>query len=321
MLVGDFLARLGEFGSTIISYWYVWITGAPFVIDQGLSSKYLPINFIRWVDEKWPETNRHRFFKWLCLVGFVIASFQAFDHVNQEVKRVSAELQTTKTELSTKKIGLEIAQQALADTRQKLAEANAKTQMQTTPSAEQPKAAFDLDDDADVKAKMIQTCGEITVVKGRGSSKLDLQNGSFVAPNTVCQFPPPTEEMKRLSNKELKERAAKLSRELQAFKTKLENQIDYRMKDNDRRALEDRFREEFKSLYLERGAALASAILARIDGPVEIHEPADGNMQGMKWAFSTRLGRSSLYFRKPIGIDYAGNVDGYLKFIAEKLPE
>lgn len=169
--------------------------------------------------------------------------------------------------------------------------------------------------------KIIQSCGDMTIVRGRGSSKLDLQNGSFVAPNAVCQFPPPTEEMKRLSNKGLKERIAKLSEELQAFKAKADSQIDYKMRDSERRALEQKSRDEFKGLYLERGAALASAVLARIDGPIEIREPADNNMQGTTWAFATRLGRSSLYFGKPIGIDYAGNVDSYLKFIAAKLPE
>lgn len=320
--MADYLARIWEFITTVSVQYVAWVSAVLFTVDQILSRNFWSKDALELADRILPEGNRHRLFKWLALVGFLFASFQAFDHANQDLKRVSAEALTSKTDLSTKTSELDAAQQALAGTRRQLAEAKAKiAQAPPIPIAEQPKAAFDLDDDAEVKAKIIQSCGDMTIVRGRGSSKLDLQNGSFVAPNAVCQFPPPTEEMKRLSNKGLKERIAKLSEELQAFKAKADSQIDYKMRDSERRALEQKSRDEFKGLYLERGAALASAVLARIDGPIEIREPADNNMQGTTWAFATRLGRSSLYFGKPIGIDYAGNVDSYLKFIAAKLPE
>jgi hypothetical protein len=84
--MGDFFVRLLEFGSAIIGYWYVWITGAPFVIDQGLSHKYPPKRFVDFADEWWPPDGRHKILKWICAAGFVVASFQAFDHVNGELK-------------------------------------------------------------------------------------------------------------------------------------------------------------------------------------------------------------------------------------------
>lgn len=84
--MGDFFARLWEFGSAIIGYWYVWITGAPFVIDQGLNHKYLPKRVVDFADAWWPPEGRHRILKAICAVGFVIASFQAFDQKNSELK-------------------------------------------------------------------------------------------------------------------------------------------------------------------------------------------------------------------------------------------
>jgi hypothetical protein len=138
--------------------------------------------------------------------------------------------------------------------------------------------------------------------------------------NATFIFPPPTDEMKRLSRKELKEQVVELSSELQMFEAKIDGERDVKLNDDQRRALDHRATEEFKSLYLERAASLASAILAQV-GPVEIPSPAENDMQGMMWFSSTRHGRSSLYFGKPIGLEPAKDVDNFLKFIAEKLSE
>jgi hypothetical protein len=89
--MGDFFARFSEFGSAIIGYWYVWITGAPFVIDQGLSHKYLPKRVVDLADKWWPPEGRHRILKWICAAGFVVASFQVFDNINTELKTVRAQ--------------------------------------------------------------------------------------------------------------------------------------------------------------------------------------------------------------------------------------
>jgi hypothetical protein len=42
-------------------------------------------------DRFWPEERRHQFLKWLCVFGFAIGSFQAFDHVNADLKSVRAQ--------------------------------------------------------------------------------------------------------------------------------------------------------------------------------------------------------------------------------------
>ena len=70
----------------------VWMTTVPFVIDQGLSHKYLPKRLVEVAEKAWPEERRHRFFRLLCAMGFAIASFQAFDHVNTELKKVRAQV-------------------------------------------------------------------------------------------------------------------------------------------------------------------------------------------------------------------------------------
>jgi len=195
----------------------------------------------------------------------------------------------------------------------------AKSPSEATSNANQ-KPLFDLDDNSDIKAKNIKSCGDLTIVKARGDSKLELENGSFVAPNSHCPFPPPTDEMKRLSNKEIRDRVAKLSGELQAFQVKIDGERTTALSDNQRREVARRAEEEFRSVYLERATSLASAILAQI-GPFEIPEGASNDIKAMQRASAIRLGRSSLYFGKPIGIEPANNVDNFLRFVAEKLPQ
>jgi hypothetical protein len=68
----------------------------PFVIDQVLSQKYLPKWLAEWTDAWWPPEKRHRVLKWLCVFGFVVASFQAYDNVNNRLREAQ------KTSLETK---------------------------------------------------------------------------------------------------------------------------------------------------------------------------------------------------------------------------
>jgi hypothetical protein len=68
--MGDLVARVWEFTWVVLGYWYVWVTTVSFLIDQGLSHKYLPKRLIELADEYWPEGGRHQFFKWLCIIGF-----------------------------------------------------------------------------------------------------------------------------------------------------------------------------------------------------------------------------------------------------------
>jgi hypothetical protein len=89
--MGDFFSRLGEFVWAVLGYWYVWVTTVPFVIDQGLNHKYLPKRLVELADSIWPEQQRHALLKWLCVIGFVVGSFQAFDHVNTELKNTRAQ--------------------------------------------------------------------------------------------------------------------------------------------------------------------------------------------------------------------------------------
>jgi hypothetical protein len=65
-------SRILDFVWAVIGYWYVWVTTVPFVIDQGLSHKFLPKRFVEWADRQWPPDQRHHVLKWLCVVGFEI---------------------------------------------------------------------------------------------------------------------------------------------------------------------------------------------------------------------------------------------------------
>ncbi|MDB5603185.1 MAG: hypothetical protein JWP25_85 [Bradyrhizobium sp.] len=310
----EFLARILEFGCAIIGYWYVWLTVVPFFIDQILSRNFWSKETLERFDQKWPPDRRHRFFKWVCMIGFVFASFQAFDHVNQEAKRASIELQTTKTDLSTKKNELETAQQALADTRGQLAEANAKITQAPSPGAEQPKATIDLDDNIDINVDGLRSSGTGTVIKGRGSGKGFFKDISSTFADAKFPLVPLSETEKAIPNDKIRDRLTEFFKGLSELEAK-------RQAIRDNEAQRKAWEEEFKSTYLPRARTLQSLIISRIGGVEPTIQNADINdMPGMMLVSSIRLGRSSLGHDKPIGLQPALNVMNYLQYLAERMP-
>ncbi|QAU46132.1 hypothetical protein [Bradyrhizobium guangzhouense] len=90
--MGDYLARLWEFGWAVITYWLWWVTTVPFLIDQLLSKNFWHPETIERIDQFWPPEKRHRLFKRLAIFGLALGSFLAFDHVNSELKSTREEL-------------------------------------------------------------------------------------------------------------------------------------------------------------------------------------------------------------------------------------
>jgi hypothetical protein len=142
----DLTVRLRDFAEAVVGYWYFWVTGVLFVIDQSLSNKYLPLRFIELLDRMWPPENRHHVFRWACVAGFVVASFQAFDHADRQRQHAETALQTTATNLSNKEIEVQSAQRALEDARRQLAEATVRVP---------PKPAFDIAGNDTIFAKSL----------------------------------------------------------------------------------------------------------------------------------------------------------------------
>jgi hypothetical protein len=189
------------------------------------------------------------------------------------------------------------------------------------------KPSFDLHGNVDIDADNIQQCGEMTIVEAQGEStehgqaKLKLKNFSGVAPGARCAFPSPSDELKKLSPAELKERVEKLSGKLEAFQARMDNERDKLSIGDDagREALEQHEKEEFKSTYLKPARSLASAIEDRIGTIYKIPEGANNDLEAMQRASSIRLGRSSLLFNKPIGMRPLHDVNAFLLFIASQL--
>jgi len=88
--MGDFLARVWEFSIAVATNWLWWVTTVPFFIDQLLSRNFWSKAAVERLSARWPEEERHRFFKMVAVAGFAVASFQAFDHVNTELKTVKS---------------------------------------------------------------------------------------------------------------------------------------------------------------------------------------------------------------------------------------
>jgi hypothetical protein len=84
--MADYFARVWEFICAFGAQYLAWVGAVLFGIDQLLSPNFWHPERISWLNEKWPAENRHRTFKYLAIVGFAVASFQAFDHVNSELK-------------------------------------------------------------------------------------------------------------------------------------------------------------------------------------------------------------------------------------------
>lgn len=91
--MGDFLARIWEFLAAVLTFWTAWITGVPFVIEQGLP--YLPESWQRWLERRWPEERRYPLLKKVAITGLALASFQAFDSINTKYKEADSKLKTT----------------------------------------------------------------------------------------------------------------------------------------------------------------------------------------------------------------------------------
>jgi hypothetical protein len=121
MHMADYPARILEFGTAFGGQYLAWVGAVMFGLDQILSPNFWSKNTLDRLNTKWPAENRHRLFRWLAVAGFVVASFQAFDHVNQELKRVSNDLQTATTNLSTKSTELKGTEYLLTETRRQLA--------------------------------------------------------------------------------------------------------------------------------------------------------------------------------------------------------
>src|ERR1700730_7104019 len=91
------LASIKDFSGAVILNWYVWITGIPLVIDQiwqhfSCSPVWLRHSLDKWprgkerISTHWPPEQRRRLtLICLCIVGFFIASFQAYDGVRSKL--------------------------------------------------------------------------------------------------------------------------------------------------------------------------------------------------------------------------------------------
>src|ERR1700733_9093608 len=82
----DYFVRFWNFAGAFSSEYFAWVGAVMFGLDQLLSRNFWKKEQIAQLDERWPEENRHHLFRWLAIIGFVVASFQAFDQVNSKLK-------------------------------------------------------------------------------------------------------------------------------------------------------------------------------------------------------------------------------------------
>lgn len=68
------------------------------MIDQLLNRKFLPKKWMDAVDRRWPPDSRHHILKWLCIIGFVVASFMAFDDVSSRLRSTQQQLLSARHE-------------------------------------------------------------------------------------------------------------------------------------------------------------------------------------------------------------------------------
>lgn len=90
--MGDLFARIWEFATAVLTLWTAWVTGVPFVIEQGLP--YLPESWRQWLDQRWPEEGRYPVLKKVAIAGLALACFQAFDNINTKYKETDSKLKT-----------------------------------------------------------------------------------------------------------------------------------------------------------------------------------------------------------------------------------
>jgi hypothetical protein len=78
------LSNIWDYVAAVLTNWISWVAAVPFFLEQGYP--HLPDKWRVWADSHWPEPRRQWFIKRLAVVGLVVASFQAYAHVNSELK-------------------------------------------------------------------------------------------------------------------------------------------------------------------------------------------------------------------------------------------
>ena len=79
------LARLYEFGWALGTNWWGWVTGLLLVTEQAIEL-FFPTGWKK-LEAKFPKEKRRRLLLWGSLATFVLASFQAFDDVNKQLRQ------------------------------------------------------------------------------------------------------------------------------------------------------------------------------------------------------------------------------------------
>ena len=65
-----------------MSYWSAWVTGVVFVTEQGF--EFFVPKIWKQIDGRFAKPMRRRALLWLCAVGFLCASFQAYDDASSK---------------------------------------------------------------------------------------------------------------------------------------------------------------------------------------------------------------------------------------------
>jgi hypothetical protein len=73
-----------EYATSVGTNWIAWVAAVPFFLEQGYP--HLSEKRQAQIEKYLPKSSHKSIVRYLAIFGFVFASFQAFDHVNSELK-------------------------------------------------------------------------------------------------------------------------------------------------------------------------------------------------------------------------------------------
>jgi hypothetical protein len=91
------LVRIWDFFYAVIRHWIAWITGFVFVIERAIEF-FSPWVFKR-IDAKYPKDLRRRVLLTICALGFIVASFEAFDDKATQLRELEKQVLTNSRQI------------------------------------------------------------------------------------------------------------------------------------------------------------------------------------------------------------------------------
>jgi hypothetical protein len=97
------LVRIWDFVYAVIGHWIAWVTGFVLVIEQAI--EFFCQGLFKRIDAKYPKERRRHILLTICALGFIVASFEAFDERTLQLRKLETQALTNSRQIIHVKSG------------------------------------------------------------------------------------------------------------------------------------------------------------------------------------------------------------------------